>query len=93
MRMNDDNLKEKSKRFGFPSSSGFGSSNNILHPGNNKQQGRQNVFLQFVEVNSFLNSSRQVSRFYMVQGNCICFLKSDFCEVFEVLLASSAFFS
>lgn len=48
MRMNDDSLKEKSKRFGSPSSSGFGSSDNFLHPGNNKLQGRQNVFLQFV---------------------------------------------
>ena len=78
MRMNDDSLKEKSKRFGSPSSSGFGSSDNFLHPGNNKLQGRQNVFLQFVEVNSFLYSSRQVSRFHMVQGNCLYFLKYDF---------------
>jgi hypothetical protein len=90
--MNDDNLKKKSKRFGSPSSSGFGSYN-FLHPGNNNLQGRQNVFLQFVEVIPFLNSSRQVSRFHMVQGNCLDFFKSDFCEVFEVLLASSAFFS
>ena len=83
--------KEK-QEVGSPSSSGFGSYN-FLHPGNNNLQGRQNVFLQFLEVNSFLNSSRQVSRFHMIQGNCLDFFKSDFCEVFEVLLASSAFFS